>query len=343
MATNQRRKEEGVKGLGMIGMIGMLGVLVAVIVACSTSSSDKQSPIPTEEGTTPSPWSENVVAMVTEQALELEPSNQRSVQPNLTSSTPQPTPVPEIIHGYPLFTWDNSPSIDQQILDSDIVVVATFVSATASTETVSSDSGGSPTYLPVQVLRFRASEYLKGTGPTEFVVEVRVQERDYDGHSTEAAALSAANSQISQRNSDYDDRPGVLFLGGPLEAVAPANGAGGTTGGTSRSSSENATKAYSFTSGGLQQPSWKYSIDTLSRAWLPARESTSGQTRSTSNQSQDPEYITDGNVNPPPVIALSDLRTRIREINAMLKASTGVEGYEDCVYGMLVRERYYRD
>ena len=39
----------------------------------------------------------------------------------------------------------------------------------------------------------------------------------------------------------------------------------------------------------------------------------------------------------------SELRTRIGEIDAMLKAGEGIEGYTDCVYKSLLRERHYRD
>ena len=57
-----------------------------------------------------------------------------------------------------------------QIFAADIVVVATLVSVTAAVE------ADGDLYLPVQSLRFRSSQYLKGAGPTEFVVEVPIDE-----------------------------------------------------------------------------------------------------------------------------------------------------------------------
>ena len=42
-------------------------------------------------------------------------------------------------------------------------------------------------------------------------------------------------------------------------------------------------------------------------------------------------YITDGSQSPPPVVTLSDLRTRIAEIQAMLAEGQGVQGYETCI------------
>ena len=49
---------------------------------------------------------------------------------------------------------EDPPSLDEQILQSDVIVKATFVSATASSESFNSRSG--TIHLPVQKLRFRS-------------------------------------------------------------------------------------------------------------------------------------------------------------------------------------------
>ena len=77
------------------------------------------------------------------------------------------------------------------------MVVATFMSATAEVQTIPADPGVASTYRPMHVLRIRASEYLKGSGPREFTVEVLDRsygidhEREvYSGYLTQEAALT---------------------------------------------------------------------------------------------------------------------------------------------------------
>ena len=172
-----------------------------------------------------------------------------------------PTPTPHIqVLINPI--WYVSPSIDEQILTSKVIVVASLQSVTAATEAVSSGKGVASTYIPLQKLKFKSHEYLKGTGPQEFVVEVRGEHT----YLTQVEAKQAADRTVSGRNTTWDKRQAVLFLQGPL---TPA-----VSGGESGSSS---TKSYEFTtSNPIVQSEWDYSVDTLSRAWLPAKESAEG-------------------------------------------------------------------
>ena len=85
-------------------------------------------------------------------------------------------------------------------------------------------------------------------------------------------------------------------------------------------------------SGNSVQSVWDYSIDTLSRVWLP------------SNSAEVPadtaamEFITDGAKTPHPVISLADFRSQKGDLEAMLKAGEGIEGYAECIAGKLARE-----
>ncbi len=228
-----------------------------------------------------------------------------------------------------------SPSIDQQILDSDIIVVASFVTASPGVQTIPGDSGVAPTYRPAQILSFQANQYLKGTGPNEFRVEVLddsygvdVNGNLYRGYLTEAEAMEAATELIAQRNTSYDNRPGVLFLKGVISSETPSG-----------SKTETVASSFAFVlSNQGAQSNFAYSIDTLSRTWLPAKEMISADVSGASTT----EYVTDGLESPPPVISLSTLRTRIGEIDAMLSEGEDIEGYADCVYRMLTEERHYR-
>ena len=93
--------------------------------------------------------------------------------PGSTQALSVPTPTPQILSHSIERTWLVSPSLEEQIFTSKVIVRASLLSATAGTETVPSDPGVAPTYRALQVLRFRAHEYLNGTGPEETVVVVR--------------------------------------------------------------------------------------------------------------------------------------------------------------------------
>ena len=265
----------------------------------------------------------------------------------------RPSPVPQIQHYLSNPIWEVSPSIDEQILVSDIIVLASFASAAAGVETVPGEEGVAPTYRPLQILTFRATEYLKGSGPTEFAVEVSEGFRRggyldegqyYEGYLSEAKALESATESLAQRNTVYDDRPGVLFLMGPLDSAASseseASGTGTKEGSTQNECQSTTTKFNFVLSNPGVQSNFEYAIDTLSRTWLPAKEVPSGGASGSSGSS---EFITDGTQSPPPVSALAALKTRIREIDAMLRAGEGTEGYDECIHSKLTRERYYRD
>ena len=256
---------------------------------------------------------------------------------------PQPLPRMNTSTSIPPTGAYEPPSIDQQILESDIVVVATFMSATAEVQTIPADPGVASTYRPMHVLRFRASEYLKGSGPREFTVEVLDRsygidhEREvYSGYLTQEAALTAASDILVSRNTQWDDRHGVIFLKGPLTAVAPPQRAGRTPGSPS-------SQTFGFVQSNVAvQGDFAYTVDTLSRTWLPSNDGPSS-VRSTDGGTTNSEYITDGTEVPPPVISLSSLKTRIGEIATMLAAGGGAPGYAECIYRKLTRERHYRN
>ena len=279
-----------------------------------------------------------------------------ATKPLLTKSAPTLRPREEV---HPPTSYMVNPiagepaSIDEQVYRADVIVIASFVSGTAAVETKPGAPGVAPTYLPMQVLNFRAVEYLKGTGPREFTVEVWDDRYSvgigiiggpphYEGYLTSKRAMTEAQELIAQRNTTWDNRPGVLFLKGPLTAVAPA---ATTSDNNPRSPGASSGQAYGFvqTNKGVQTP-FQYGIDTLSRTWLPANEipsKTGGETGSTT-PSASSEYITDGAQTPPPVVTLSDLKTRIRDIKTMLAAGAGIAGYKECVRDNIMRERYYR-
>ena len=241
------------------------------------------------------------------------------------------------LHVYPNVTWYVPPSLEEQIFRSSVIVRATLQSAAAATEAAPDaegdywvgeraypvpEGGG---YWGVQELRFTVHEYLKGSGPTALLVVVR----DGYRHATEAAAQAAAERAVAERVTTWDDRQAVLFLRSLDEPYA-ANGASGASG---------ATPALTFKEPNPNQSAWSYSVDTLSRAWLPARDA--GGASGASGTSE-PVYITDGAAAPPPVVSLTDLRAQITALAAELKAGESIDGYARCVSRRILLERIDR-
>ncbi len=227
--------------------------------------------------------------------------------------------------------WFVPPSLEEQIFTSSVIVRASLESATPAVERVLSDPGGAPTYRAVQELRFTVHEYLKGSGPTTLLVAVRGEGRQV----TEAAAREFAESATAQRVTTWDDRQGVLFLSELPAAYVPAGQAAGAT-------RNAAASALAFTRSN-NQAAWDYSVDTLSRAWLPARDAAgAGGASGTAARTTSQAYITDGAKSPPPVVALTDLRAQIAALAAELRTGAGVAGFQRCISGRIGHERARR-
>ncbi len=298
-------------------------LLILVMVGCS-SSPPTEGPRPETPGTeTPDP------VMPTPKAVVVTPAPTVSLE----YAAPAEEPEEQVVITPLIWVNDAAPSVDLQIFDTDVIVVASLVSAAAG---VQQDGD---VYRPGQILRFRSSEYLKGTGPTEFVVEVLIVEFEA---STEAKALELARDYIARRNTSYDQRLGILFLSGPLTAATISEGQSDTS--LSRSASSSTT-AFNFASDEfLATSSWEYSIDSIDRVWMPARNNTPLSTSGgRAPQNSDLEYITDGAATPPTVIRLSELKSKISALATRLAGGAGIAGFKECVRGELNRERFYRD
>ena len=245
--------------------------------------------------------------------------------PNEPAVLLAPTPTPDIQRtSNP--TWHVPPSIEEQIFFADVIVRATLQSATAAVETLPSGPGVAPTHQAVQELRFTVHEYLKGSGPTELLVVVR----GGHGNPTEAAVRDFADWIVHMRVTTWDARQAVLFLEAPARPYTPA-----ASGEAAGSSERSTPSVWQFVLSNYDQPPWAYSVDTLSRAWLPAENPPAEGEAPTA-------FITDGVQSPPPTITLADLRARIAALAAELQAGDGIDGYDYCIYGRIIRERYRR-
>ena len=269
-------------------------------------------------------------------------------------------------------------SIEEQILVSDAVVIAILQSVGPDAEFV---TGSRPHefyygfsdlfvyrdsevyyeyYRPMQVLRFLVQDYLKGSGPSEIVVEVR----DYDVKhlTTLPEALAFATEMVSgekpawveeedeqayystgfgreplliPRNQTWDDRPALLFLQKRHSWTSEdfvfrvslpdyLNDLGYV----------GESESFVFSQSNFEfQKDHVYTIDTLNRVWLPSHPS---------QEYGEWHFITDGNVDPPPLLSFSDLRLKIAEIGALVEAGEGADGYQYCLYEKITHERKRR-
>ncbi len=243
-----------------------------------------------------------------------------------------PTPTPEVqvqAHRPASFVvFDVPASLEEQIYYSDVIVRATLKSATSTTETV--DSGASATYRPVHELRFIIHEYLKGSGPSEAVV---VAARG-DEYATVAEAHKKADWAMTHRNTTWDSRQGVLFMVKLPSSYNPASAASAAT-----------TTAFGLLRGSMGEslPWWGHTVDTLSRGWLPAGDATGGvSSDGGASGAASVSFIEDGSKSPYPTVTLGQLRTKISEMVATLKAGEGIDGYDECIRRKIYRERLNR-
>ena len=98
-------------------------------------------------------------------------------------------------------------SLRAGITDSTAIGDIVATSVVARTETVTG-SGQASSYRPLQELRFTTHEYLKGSGPGEVVVIVEGGKT----YATGERAREEADYALSQRNTQWDERQGVLYL-----------------------------------------------------------------------------------------------------------------------------------
>ncbi len=322
--------------------------LLLIAAACGMGDSmvsDGATPVPTATAEVEDDAGVTGDTIVPTPVAEVEDDNAAS------SATPVPTPSTEAVNenetevdsdevyvysgGHTLKNpaWSVHPSLDEQIFRSDVIVRATLKSATSTTEKV---VGG---YRAVHELRFTVHEYLKGSGPSEILVVVRDKEDEYspDRYATIAKAQEVADSTMSRRNTAWDGRQGVLFLSkldgsGYLARYAAAT-----------------STAFAIRTGAPYEAWWDYSVDTLSRGWLPA-EKAGGSSEGGASGAASVAFVSGGSgfvtaggsMTAYSTVTSWEIKSRIAQMAATLKAGHGIAGYRECINNKITRERVYR-
>ena len=186
--------------------------------------------------------------------------------------------------------WDGAAvaSVAERIYESHVVVRASLLST----------SEGS--------LRFRAIEYLKGSGHSEFTVSASTIDRD----------------------TSWDEREAVLFLLGHSSVFHFIDVASRTYGQTS-------IVGLCYT-GDLPHG---YTVDSRNPVWLPAEPGAGGASGASDSGSSFITASTSPAGGSQPVISLADLRSTI----AWIEGGEGIEGYDPCIRASLELERHFRD
>ena len=237
---------------------------------------------PEAESVAPTPLATRPTESVAPTPIQSARPEEKSVAPESTAlATPPATPDAESVAPGPIQVHSihppahygaATPSVEERIYDSDVIVRASLQSSGAG------------------FLRFRVIEYLKGTGPVDITV----------------------NTSTFNRNTAWDDREAVLFLSMPEEqATSGATGSAGEAAAGEFVFTEAYDFTHPIYKGRSKLPTG-YTIDSRDPAWLPSEAAggASGTAAPASDPAfiTDSAAATGGS---PPTISLSDLRSEI--------------------------------
>ena len=260
------------------------GVLFAfctlVIVGCWTSDNEETPSIETthvnEAVTAGEPASTNQVGYSSKAASagEVAPSNQAVHSSEAASvGVDAPPNGTELADSVDVSPRSESPApLRLRIFEASAIVRASLISSAAGavrySEALGLDLDGEPLtsfnvifdklgpggwpedgeYRAAHTFRFRVIEYLKGSGASEIAVTART----FSTRGTEEQALQVATDSLGERDTSRDGHEAILFLWEPASDGA-------------------STDAFYFLRSG-PYPSLHYTIDTMNRVWLPAKD-----------------------------------------------------------------------
>ena len=181
-------------------------------------------------------------------------------------------------------------------------------------------------YRPAHTFRFRVIEYLKGSGASEITVTART----FSTHGTEAQASQVATDSLGERDTSRDSHEAILFLWEPASGGA-------------------STDAFHFLRSGPYN-SLQYTIDTMNRVWLPAKEPPPAEGMSSSTDDASPlflvgEPVVPGSPSPEPgssTMSLGELRSEIAAVDTLIAAGDGTDEYRECLAEMWRYEQVWQ-
>ena len=329
---------------------------LALIIAGCWTGDDEETPsnelthVNINEST---PASEAPPSNVAEYTGEATSSNQgvhsgETTQTGATDPSNQETYSSKANASVPYNLYEHAPApLRLKIFDSYAIVRATLITSAAEAERYSAMFGGpgefswgrwipsfrdkeyrgpgfpddslpvDGEYRAVHAFRFRVIGYLKGSGAFEITVRMRTN----GTRGTEAEALQVATDSLAERDTSRDTHEAILFLGeryrdGTAAAVAE---------------SSQPEDEFQFLLSGPYPP-LQYTIDTLNRAWLPAKDPPAPAGAASSTDDSALLFLTgDPSESTPSTISLGESRTEIAAVDALIGTGGGTEEHKKCV------------
>ena len=267
-----------------------------------------------------------------------------------TLLVPTSTPHPPQHYSMPPQFPASVPSLDENIINADVIAWVRPPTVTGKSKTIASEDGVAPTYRPFIEFEFEVVEYLKGSGGDTLTV----QSPQSHTYLTDGEALSASSDTLTDRrfasdalspvsSARVDARQAVVFL-----RLRGENYWGKYYGDSSAASAsdgvyyfEDSLRAY--------DPN---NTDMTRKAWLPLVGEASGKSLAASDSSGDspPKFLNaeptesaiEPSVSEPNELTLEYLRSRVKAVAAMLAEGEGIEGYEECIAYKFAAERRFR-
>ena len=231
--------------------------------------------------------------------------------------------------------WRVPAPLRLRIFEATAIVRASLISSSATTERYSEATGFDVEkdkesvedwypvdggYRAVHSFRFMVTEYLKGSGASE----ITVRALQMGTHDTEAQALQVATDSLAIRGTSRDAHESILFLWEP------------TSDGV----------FYFLISG--PYPSLHYTIDTLNRVWLPAKDPPATEDKSSSSLDYSLQFLIGEPLSGPSsrdpestAMSLGELCSEIMAVDTLIAAGDGTEEYRECLGEMWYEEHYF--
>ena len=270
--------------------------------------------------------------------------------PSAALLVPTATPPPSQLYSMPPQYPPGVPSLDELIINADVIAWVRPPTVTGKSKTIASEDGVAPTYRPFIEFEFEVVEYLKGSGGDTLTV----QSPQSHTYLTDGEALSASSDTLTDRrfasdalspvsSARVDDRQAVVFL-----RLRGENYWGKYYGDSSAASASDGVY-YFEDSLRVYDPN---NTDMTRKAWLPLVGEASGKSLAASDSSGDspPKFLNaeptesaiEPSVSEPNELTLEYLRSRVKAVAAMLAEGEGIEGYEECIAYKFAAERRFR-
>ena len=225
---------------------------------------------------------------------------------------PTPTPTPDSAGTAFIMTdpyHDGSLSLDEHIIYSELIAHVRPPLVSAEVLMIPSDDGVAPTYGPLEELRFEVIEYLKGDGGSEIIVKTMA---DLHTYLSPEQAMIASNDELKQRNTARDGFEAVIFV---RQGWTRFDG----------------QEPYFIFTGDYRDYVHDEDNEDFKWGWFPA----------TGDYGSGPStaFLIDSapiaGMTRPQEFSTDDIRRRVAEIEALVKESEGIEGYENCIYASI--------